>query len=274
MKKIWSMYFSGTGTTERVVKKITDIIAEKLGAERGNIDFTPKSKREIEYTFSKDDIVVFGTPVIAGRVPNVLLKFLENIRGEGALTIPIVMFGNRNYDDALIELRDILIKDNFIPIAAGAFVGEHSFSNILGKGRPDREDFEIVEFLSEKAVENIEKKEYLRGNLYVKGETPYRWYYQPRDSKGNPIDIRKVKPKTDMNRCTNCGICAEICPMSSIDRNNVDTVNGICIKCCACIKKCPVSAKYFDDKNFIYHKEELELEYKRRAKVEIFYKFI
>lgn len=106
--------------------------------------------------------------------------------------------------------------------------------------------------------------------IVVKGEKPYRWYYQPRDSKGNTIDIRKVKPKTDMELCTNCGYCAEICPLSSIEKDSVDVVNGICMKCCACVKRCPQKAKYFDDENFIYHKEELELEYSRRAEVEIF----
>lgn len=271
MKKIWSMYFSGTGTTERLVKKLADSLGKRLGAERENIDFTPKHSRERGYIFSQEDLVVFGLPVIAGRVPNLLLKFLGTIKGNGALVIPIVMFGNRNYDDALIELRDILITDGFIPVGAGAFVGEHSFSNKLAKGRPDEQDFEMVEVLADKIVENIKTKKYLNEKLYVKGESPYRWYYQPRDSKGNPIDIRKVKPKTDMEKCDRCGVCAEICPMLAIEKESIDIVSGICMKCCACVKKCPKGAKYFDDKNFIYHKEELEKEYERRAEVEIFY---
>lgn len=271
MLKVWSMYFSGTGTTEKVVKKLADLIGDKLGIERGNIDFTPKISREKEYSFTSEDVVIFGTPVVAGRVPNVLLKFLSTIKGGGALVVPIVMFGNRNYDDALIELRDILKNDNFIPVGAGAFVGEHAFSTILGKGRPDEEDFKVVEFLAEKVVENIESKKYLKEELFVKGETPYRWYYQPKDSQGNPIDIRKVKPKTNMEICNRCGLCVEICPMSSIEKEHVDVVSGICIKCCACVKKCPLGAKYFDDENFLYHKEELEIDYARRGEVEIFY---
>lgn len=271
MKKIWSMYFSGTGTTEKTVKKIAQSIGNKLNLEVCNIDFTSKKAREKKYEFSSEDLVILGTPVIAGRVPNVLLNFLETLKGNGALAVPIVMFGNRNYDDALIELRDISIKDNFTPIGAGAFVGEHSFSTELGKGRPDEEDFKVMEFFSDKIIDNLKNNRYFEKNLWVKGETPYRWYYQPRDSKGNPIDIRKVKPKTDMELCNNCGLCAKLCPMESIKKECVSTVEGICIKCCACIKKCPQGAKYFDDENFIYHKEELEEEFKRRAQNEIFY---
>ncbi len=271
MRKVWSMYFSGTGTTEKIVKRLADELAENLKLTRSNIDFSLKKEREKKYSFGKEDIVIFGVPVIAGRVPNVLLKFLDTIKGNGALVVPIVMFGNRSYDDALIELRDILSKDGFIPVGAGAFVGEHSFSNELGKGRPDARDFEIVKILAQKIFENIQSEKYLKEKLYIKGETPYRWYYQPKDSKGNSIDIRKVKPKTDMKRCNKCGLCAEICTMSAIEKDAVDIVSGTCIKCCACVKKCPMGAKYFDDENFIYHKEELEKEYKRRAEVEIFY---
>ena len=87
---------------------------------------------------------MLGTPVYAGRVPNVLLPYLNSIEGNEALAIPIVLFGNRNYDDALIELRDILEKDGFHTLAAGAFVGEHSFSRILAKNRPDAQDMDIV----------------------------------------------------------------------------------------------------------------------------------
>lgn len=271
MKRIWSMYFSGTGTTEKTVKKIAQNIGNKLEVEVYNIDFTFKKSREKKYEFTNEDLIILGTPVIAGRVPNVLLKFLESIKGNHALVIPIVMFGNRDFDDALIELRDICIKDNFIPIGAGAFVGEHSFSTELGKGRPDNEDFKIIEFFCDKIIDNLHSKKYLKEKLWVKGESPYRWYYQPKDSKGNPIDIRKVKPKTDMTLCNNCGLCAELCPMESIKKDEVSNVIGICIKCCACIKKCPQKAKFFDDKGFIYHKKELENMFKRRAKVEVFY---
>jgi ferredoxin len=49
--------------------------------------------------------------------------------------------------------------------------------------------------------------------------------------------------------------------MGSIDVDDVSEIKGICIKCCACIKKCPVQAKYFDDANYLRHKSELENTY-------------
>ena len=108
----------------------------------------------------------------------------------------------------------------------------------------------------DKIVEKINSGWEYDGPAYVKGEDPIRPYFTPRDRYGNAIDIRKVKPKTG-DACCGCGICAEVCPMGSIDKVDF-SCTGICIKCCACIKKCPSGAKYFDDPGYIYHKEELE----------------
>ena len=107
-------------------------------------------------------------------------------------------------------------------------------------------------------------------SVAVGGQEPIRPYYTPRDRAGNPINILKVKPKTDLSRCGGCGLCAELCPMGSIDPADVSQVKGICIKCCACVKGCPTGAKYFDDPGYLYHKSELEEVYARPAKNEVF----
>ncbi|MBQ5708933.1 MAG: ferredoxin, partial [Anaerotignum sp.] len=65
-------------------------------------------------------------------------------------------------------------------------------------------------------------------------------------------------------------ICAEVCPMGSINPENTKEYIGICIKCCACVKKCPSQARYYDDPGYLYHKEELEELYERRAEPEYF----
>ena len=145
MTTVWAVYFSGTGTTERTVTHIAGELARLLAAPCRSLDFTRPQVRQQELNFCQSDLVVLGTPVYAGRVPNVLLPFLrEKVRGGGALAVPVVLFGNRNYDDALIELRDILQQDGFRCVAAGAFVGEHSFSRTLGAGRPDDGDMALL----------------------------------------------------------------------------------------------------------------------------------
>jgi ferredoxin/flavodoxin len=266
VKKVWAVYFSATGTTRKVVETIAVTIAEALGAEYGVNDFTPPGARTASLRFSPDELVIFGTPVYAGRVPNILLKYLAGLEGNGAAAVPVVLFGNRNYDDALIELRDILERGGLHTIAAAAFVGEHAFSYVLAKGRPDEADMEFAKDFAGEVVRKVRRIANTdSGPIYVGGTPePYSGYYQPRDSLGNPIDIRKVKPLTK-DSCTNCLTCAEVCPMGSIRVDNVRELTGICIKCGACVKFCPAQAKYFEDEGFLFHKRDLEERLIRRA---------
>ena len=290
---ITAMYFSGTGTTKKVTAAIADELTEskisqdetaagenpgsiKAGIKpwqrAADIDFTPPAARREIYRFTPDDLVVFGVPVIAGRVPNVLLKFLDTLQGGGALAVPVVLYGNRNFDDALIELRNILQDRGFYAIGAAAFIGEHSFSRTLGAGRPDAQDMALVEELAHKTAEKVKGLERAPEiPAYVAGCDPIRPYYTPRDRHGEPIkDFLKAKPVTDSDKCVKCGLCARLCPMAAIDPNDVSSVVGKCIKCCACVKKCPKGAKYFDHEGYLYHQHELEELYARRADSEIF----
>ena len=270
-KKVCAMFFSGTGTTEKIVTAIGADIASFLGIELDIFNFTSPLERKEPKSFTQDDIVVIGTPTYAGRVPNVLLKYLDTLEGNGALAVPVVLFGNRSYDDSLIELRNIMENDGFHTIAAGAFVGQHAFSNTLAKGRPDSDDMKEAHTLALKAAEKIKSGVY-ETPVKVKGNDPVGPYYTPLGIDGNPVSILKVRPLTN-ERCHDCGICALLCPMGSINPANPREYigKGICIKCGACVKKCLVGAKYYADEGFLSHKEALEKNFSRRANNELFY---
>ena len=154
--KVSTLYFSPTGTTKRIVAGIANRLMGKDENLRINkIDFTLPKYREKGRQFSKDDLVIVGVPVYAGRVPNVLIKYLNSIHSNGALAVALVVYGNRNYDDALIELRDILDSNGFRVIAGAAFIGQHSFSNTLAKGRPDGKDMKIVNDFTDRLYDKI-----------------------------------------------------------------------------------------------------------------------
>lgn len=269
-RQIGALYFSATGTTKKIVTAIADKISENTVGqiETSCIDFTLPEARRQTVSFAKEHIVVVGVPVYAGRVPNVLLKYLKTVVGNGAAAVAIVVYGNRNYDDALIELQDILEADGFKVVAGGAFIGEHSFSRTLGQNRPDEHDMAVVADFAGRVYEKMAAPGGIP-SVAVKGNRPYRDYYKPKDKTGNPADIRKVTPKTNSD-CIDCKLCADICPMGSIDAEDVSNLTGICIKCCACIKNCPVGAKYFDDETYLRHKRELEIEYAERRQPELF----
>lgn len=260
-------YFSATGTTEKIVKKLADELSKYLNKDTSFYNFTLPEKRKEPIHFCKDDIVIVGVPVYAGRVPNVLLNYLDTIKSEGSKAVALVLYGNRNYDDALIELKNILKNNGFTVIAGGAFVGEHSFSKKLAKNRPDEKDIGIVEGFAKGIFNKLSSNN--GQEVIVPGNENYRPYYKPIDKHGNFVDIRKVIPNTNED-CINCKLCVSVCPMGSIDYEDVSKLNYICIKCGACIKLCPVHAKYYDDENYLNHKYELEIEFAVRREPEIF----
>lgn len=274
IKTVWSVWFSATGTTQKVVTALSKSLAEQLGAGWQEYSFNLPKTREEDLTFGPGDLVVLGVPVYAGRVPNLILPYVrDRIHGGGALAVPVVLYGNRNFDDGLMELRNVARDNGFCPVAAGAFVGEHSFSKVLGAGRPDGDDMALVQQLADRTAAKVKAlTEAPAQAVEVEGCDPIRPYYTPRDRHGEPIrDFLKAKPVTDPAKCVKCGLCARICPMGSIDPQDVSSVVGKCIKCCACVKKCPRGAKYFDHEGYLYHQHELEDQYAgRRAESKIF----
>ena len=94
-----AVYYSATGNTEAVVTRIAKRIAERLGVSVESYDFTLPENRTQLQNFGPSELVVFGTPVYAGRVPNKMLPAVQTLfKGDGTLAVPVVTFGNRNFD--------------------------------------------------------------------------------------------------------------------------------------------------------------------------------
>lgn len=263
--RVHSLYFSATGTTEKVVNTIAQAAAGKLGVEVGIHDVTTPDARQNAIEFQKNDIVIFGLPVYIGRVPNLIKPWLETVKGNGAFGVPVVVYGNRAYDDALLELYDMMTGNGFVCTAAAAFIGEHSFSRTLGSGRPDDADLQEASAFGERVAQ-------LRAPLtaIIPGRRPPQ-FYKAVDDEGRPFDIRKAKPQTDKILCTSCGLCATLCPMGSISITDPSIIEGICIKCGACVKKCQQGAKSFIDPEYLRHLAILERNFTSpRKKPDIF----
>ena len=105
------------------------------------------------HIYGADDLLVIGTPVYAGRIPNKMLPFVQtHFEGNGALAIPVAVFGNRNFDNGLIELRNELEAHGFHTIAGAGIPTEHVFSDKLATGRPDADDLAQIHAFGIKAV--------------------------------------------------------------------------------------------------------------------------
>lgn len=232
------LYFSATDITAKIIKSVASGINEN--AKEYNITM-PESRMNL-LNFNENDIVIIGVPVYAGRVPRFLSDYFTKIRGNNAYAVFIVVYGNRAYDDALLELKNIFEENGFIGIAGGAFIGEHSYTSKVANGRPDADDLNIAYKFGVDINEKLKDVNPLLHKLIVKGNYPYRkgMIYEP------------VMIDTD-EKCTDCGICSKDCPMGVIDKyNNRDINISKCIRCCRCIKRCPVNAK---DINYEEHKK-------------------
>ncbi len=226
------LYFSATDTTAQVVKAVADGMTGRV--KENNI--TLPASRDRDIIFGEDDLVIIGVPVYRGRVPAFLTDYFTRVKGNNTVAVFIVVYGNRDYDDALLEIRDSFERNGFIGIAGGAFIGEHSFTDKVGTGRPDQRDLEIARRFGAEIKDRLfmikDKDLANRPELFVKGNYPYR------ESKPMAIMLNTNE------QCTYCGLCAELCPMGAIDFNDYRVIDaGKCISCCSCIKKCPAGAK-------------------------------
>ena len=257
IKTVYAVYFSATGRTRKVVTTLANAIAQTLELPLETVDFTLPAAREETYAFTDKDLVIFGTPTYAGKVPNKLLPFVQTgFAGNGALAVPVVTFGNRSFDNSLAELCASLENAGFHTIAAGAFACQHAFSDTLAAGRPDREDMTVLAQLGAAVVTKLGKMTEIPAPVAVDGDADAP-YYRPLGLDGEPKNFLKAKPQTDRSKCTGCGVCAALCPMGSISREDPAEVTGVCIKCHACVRNCPTGAKYFDDEAFLSHKAML-----------------
>lgn len=257
IKKIYAIFFSPTDST----KKVISTIAKDLSLPVETIDITNYSKKLKAYNFKEDELVIFGVPVYGGRIPEPAARYIKKIKATNTLSTIIVTYGNRDYDDALLELKDITEANGFITLSAAAFITEHSIMHSVAHGRPDKEDLKQIHKFAEdiqSKFQNINSISDIKP-LKVKGNKPYKEY------KGIPL-----KP-TVSKACTKCKACALKCPVNAIDISKPNTTDkNLCIACMRCIKVCPTHARKLNKIVLTLAEKSFYKKYSKRKECEIF----
>jgi len=238
-------YFSPTGTTRRVLTAI----AQGIGVPATHLDLTlapagssPRLDPSREPGLS-GDLAILGAPVYAGRIPATAVERFRRLAGRGAPVVLVVVYGNRAFEDALLELSDLACEIGCVPVAGAAFIGEHSYAapdTPIAVGRPDGEDLRRATAFGQALLQRLTGVASLSDlpRPLIPGNRPHRRGMRP--SEAAPI--------TDPETCTLCGRCAEVCPVGAVEVGETVVTDGLaCILCCACTRACPTGARVMVD---------------------------
>lgn len=224
--KLYNIVFSPTGGTQ----KVAALLAKALGGEAAAIDLTD-SKRDLPaVALTQEDVALIAVPSYGGRVPAAAVERLAELNGQGARAVLVCVYGNRAYEDTLVELADAVRQAGFRVIAGVAAVAEHSIARQFAAGRPDAQDAEQLAAFGKKI------REKLSANDLSEPELPGNRPYKKAGSTG-------IVPKAT-RECNRCGVCAAECPVQAISEKDPGKVDKkACISCMRCVAVCPQKAR-------------------------------
>ena len=225
------VYFSPTGTTRKVIMEL----AKNIDLKSVSFDLSIHKDKKPTLNFRNNDFVVFAAPVYSGRIPSTFTEYFENLKGDNTPCALAVTYGCREYEDALLELKNEVEKRGFKVIGAAAFPTEHSLSRNIGSHRPNKDDLKVIDEFGVK-LNRLLKQEENFDNVDVKvpGNNPYR-------KPGSP----SLLPKVDVELCTECGECAKVCPTGAILADKPKKLDKKkCIGCLKCLRSCKQKARY------------------------------
>ena len=208
--KALQIVFSPTGGTG----KVADVITQAWGMPVTKIDLSNPKTDDSSLCFEKDDIAVIAVPSFGGRVPGPAAQRLSHIHGNHTPCVIVCVYGNRAYEDTLVELNDIAEQSGFQVIAAIAAIAEHSIMHQYAAGRPDPEDKSELSGFAKKILEKINSDSVTSSALQIPGNRPYK-----------KTGGAGLVPKADRD-CTNCGLCAKQCPVQAISIENLKVADS------------------------------------------------
>ena len=213
----YTLLFSPTGGTENVAKLVMpdNEIISLLHPVEGR-------------AFTESDTVLVAVPSYCGRVPGPVVERLQVFSGNGARTILLCAYGNRQYDDTLSELQDTVNALGFKVVAAMAIVTEHSIYRRVGQGRPDDADLEDIHYFARVIQNATEPLSPLPGS--------HGTYHD--------FHLEAYDPAARKEDCIRCGVCVEECPVGAINPKAPRYLpNAKCIGCMRCLKVCTFHAR-------------------------------
>lgn len=175
------------------------------------------------------DHLIVGVPVYAAKVPAFAQEIFKDIDGNNKKTTAVVVYGNNEFGKSLKGLVSQLQNQHFNVVAAGSFIGEHSYSGdpIVAKNRPDSDDITKAIVFGKTLGDSL-------GRLNMdKVPSEFSLFSSMKTEMA-------IKPTFNSSNCINCGSCSDVCPTG-----HVDSSSEICLGCLACVKTCTHKGRLF-----------------------------
>ena len=250
-------YYSPTHTSRAVARTVGDGFGISRREER---DLT--TDRSDSPILVKDSVCIVAAPVYGGLLAPVAARRIARLRAENSVAVPVAVYGNRDYEDALVQLRDLLHGQGFTVLCGAAFVGEHSYSRPgmpIAEGRPDTQALREAEAFGRQAYASLTRQLGIATpppadarDFALTYDAPLEQLVSTPPMKGN-VPYKTLGPSTPQapvvgDLCYGCGECVDLCPTGAISLQEGRSTTDItrCTKCCACVKSCPVGARTFD----------------------------
>ena len=155
---------------------------------------------------------MIAVPSYGGRVPAVAAERLGMMRGNGAQAVLVCVYGNRAYEDTLVELEDAAKGAGFRVIAAVSAIAEHSIVRQFAAGRPDAQDAAQLAGFADQIQQKISAGD--ASEPAIPGNRPYK------KAGGTGMVPKATK------ECIACGACAQRVPLAL----SIKTIPGEWIK--------------------------------------------
>ena len=246
-------YFSGTGNSNYVAKRIADALGDAL------VNLNDRIKASDTSSVETGERVIIVTPTYAWRIPRVVRDWLRKTELRGARLVWFVMTCGSEIGNADKYNRDLCAEKSVACMGTAQIVMPENYIAMFSAPQADkaRQIVAQAEPSIDRAIAAIQANQPFaptRNNLYD------RFMSGP----VNPIFYKffvKADAFTVSSACIGCGQCAKRCPMNNVTlKDGKPSWGKNCTHCMACICYCPKEAIEYGKKSVgqpRYHFEAL-----------------
>ena len=233
------LYFSGTGNSRYVAKKIAEITGDGL------VSIGQKLKDEDFSEIYSEKSFVFVGPVYAGRLPRVMEEYIRKVKCSGTKKAYFVVTCAQTPWDTVQYVEKLCTEKGFSLLGFQSIVMPQGY--IAGGGTQPKAINDTI--LKEAEPKILSIAETIRDKQLLPKEQPGKAMMS---KVLNPIMYSmmiRAKSFRVTDKCTGCGKCEQLCPLNNVKlENGKPTWGDRCTHCMACIAGCPHEAIEYGNK--------------------------